>query len=284
MFTLIKSIRDCFNYYVFGRLAPEMIEKINDNNNITIEVKENLVVSIMQNNPAKLLEQINDDKNNLPIQLKENLNASIMFAIKDTHVALDTIVDVVPVEELDTECVQSTIIKEIPTFKCVLVGDGGVGKSAFVQRHLTGEFVRKYTPTLGVAVTPIVFDTTDGPVRFNVWDCAGQERYSSLSDEYYIQADCAIVMFSLTSKMSFLSARTWINKVQKVCGNIPIILVGSVFDVAKKSVTDEQIMQQYLSRDKHLKYYSISTKSNYNLGKPFEELTQQLLGCDVNFV
>ena len=39
-----------------------------------------------------------------------------------------------------------------PTFKLVLVGDGGVGKTTFVKRHLTGEFEKKYVATLGVEV------------------------------------------------------------------------------------------------------------------------------------
>jgi hypothetical protein len=80
MFSLLKRIRDCFNYYVFGRLAPEMIAKINDDTSITTEVKENLIASIMTNNPTQLLEQLNNENNNIPTGLKEDLNASIMIA------------------------------------------------------------------------------------------------------------------------------------------------------------------------------------------------------------
>ena len=38
---------------------------------------------------------------------------------------------------------------EMPEFKLILVGDGGVGKTTFVKRHLTGEFEKKYVATLG---------------------------------------------------------------------------------------------------------------------------------------
>lgn len=58
----------------------------------------------------------------------------------------------------------------IPTFKCVLVGDGGTGKTTFVKRHMTGEFEKRYVATLGVEVHPLVFHTNRGPIRFNVWD------------------------------------------------------------------------------------------------------------------
>jgi len=62
-----------------------------------------------------------------------------------------------------------------PEFKLILVGDGGVGKTTFVKRHLTGEFEKKYVATLGVEVHPLVFHTNRGPIKFNVWDTAGQE-------------------------------------------------------------------------------------------------------------
>jgi GTP-binding nuclear protein Ran len=58
----------------------------------------------------------------------------------------------------------------IAQVKLVLVGDGGVGKTTFVKRHLTGEFEKKYVATLGVEVLPLLFHTTRGLLKFNVWD------------------------------------------------------------------------------------------------------------------
>lgn len=66
---------------------------------------------------------------------------------------------------------------DIPTFKCVLVGDGGTGKTTFVKRHMTGEFEKRYVATLGVEVHPLVFHTNRGPIRFNVWDTGMYSMY-----------------------------------------------------------------------------------------------------------
>merc|ERR1712054_10550 len=129
----------------------------------------------------------------------------------------------------------------VPEFKLVLVGDGGVGKTTLVKRHLTGEFEKKYIPTLGVEVHPLKFTTNCGPLVFNVWDTAGQEKFGGLRDGYYIQGQCAIIMFDVTSRITYK--------------NVP-----------------------NCHRKKNLQYYDISAKSNYNFEKPFLWLARKLVG------
>lgn len=72
----------------------------------------------------------------------------------------------------------------IPTFKVVLVGDGGVGKTTFVKRHISGEFEKRYLATMGVEVHPLRFHTNFGEILMNVWDTAGQEKLGGLRDGY----------------------------------------------------------------------------------------------------
>jgi len=162
-----------------------------------------------------------------------------------------------------------------PEFKLILVGDGGVGKTTFVKRHLTGEFEKKYVATLGAEVHPLVFHTSMGKIKFNVWDTAGQEKFAGLRDGYYIEATCGIIMFDVTSRITYKSVPSWHRDLVRVCENIPIVLVGNKVDMKERKVKTKQIT---FHRKKNLQYYDISAKSNYNFEKPFLWLARKLAG------
>merc|ERR550534_541528 len=160
-----------------------------------------------------------------------------------------------------------------PEFKLVLVGDGGVGKTTLVKRHLTGEFEKKYIPTLGVEVNPLKFTTNCGPLTFNVWDTAGQEKFGGLRDCYYIQGQSALIMFDVTSRITYKNVPNWHRDIVRVCENIPIVLVGNKVDVKDRQVKAKNI-QFHLAH--HLQYYDLSARSNYNFEKPFLWLAKRL--------
>jgi len=166
------------------------------------------------------------------------------------------------------------VLQQSPSFKLILVGDGGTGKTTFVKRHLTGEFEKKYVATMGVEVHPLNFHTNYGQIIFNVWDTAGQEKFGGLRDGYYIQGKCAIIMFDVTSRVTYKNVANWHRDLVRVCENIPIVLCGNKVDIKDRKVKIKQIT---FHRKKNLQYYDISAKSNYNFEKPFLWLARKLL-------
>ncbi|XP_072018100.1 GTP-binding nuclear protein Ran-like [Amphiura filiformis] len=163
----------------------------------------------------------------------------------------------------------------VAEFKLVLVGDGGTGKTTFVKRHLTGEFEKVYKATLGAEIHPLVFYTNRGPIKFDVWDTAGQEKFGGLRDGYYIQGKCAIIMFDVTSKVTYKNVPNWHRDLVRVCENVPIVLCGNKVDIKDRKVKGKNIT---FHRKKNLQYYDISAKSNYNFEKPFLWLARNLTG------
>jgi GTP-binding nuclear protein Ran len=169
---------------------------------------------------------------------------------------------------------QHNTVQPVAEFKLVLVGDGGVGKTTFVKRHLTGEFEKKYIATQGVEVSSLVFFTNYGPIKFNIWDTAGQEKLGGLREGYYIGADCAIVMFDVTSRITYKNVPKWYKDLTRICENIPMVLVGNKVDAKDRKVKARQIT---FHRKRNLQYYDVSAKSNYQFEKPFLFLMKRLV-------
>lgn len=171
---------------------------------------------------------------------------------------------------------------DVPTFKLILVGDGGTGKTTFVKRHISGEFEKRYLATMGVEVHPLKFNTNYGPVCFNVWDTAGQEKLGGLRDGYYIQGNAAIIMFDVTARVTYKNVPNWHRDLVRVCENIPIVLCGNKVDVKDRKVKAKSVT---FHRKKNLQYFEISAKSNYNFEKPFLWIARKLGGhSDLVFV
>ncbi|GIX62645.1 GTP-binding nuclear protein Ran [Babesia caballi] len=168
----------------------------------------------------------------------------------------------------------AAMAEEMPQFKLLLVGDGGVGKTTLVKRHLTGEFEKKYIPTLGVEVHPLKFRTNCGGIQFNAWDTAGQEKYGGLRDGYYIKGECAIIMFDVTSRITYRNVPNWHRDIVRVCDNIPMVLCGNKADVKERQVKAGHIQ---FHRKRNLQYYDLSARSNFNFERPFLWLARRLL-------
>ena len=172
---------------------------------------------------------------------------------------------------------------QTPTFKLVLIGDGGVGKTCFINRHSTGHFEKKYVATIGCEVHPLPFYTNIGQIIFNCWDTAGQEKFGGLRDGYYVGSKCAILMFDVTSRITYKSISVWHRDLIRVCDNIPIVLCGNKCDIKDRKVKPKNIL--FHRKKPNIQYYDISAKSNYNFEKPFLWIIKKLSGNkNVKFV
>ena len=171
---------------------------------------------------------------------------------------------------------------KIPTFKVILIGSGGTGKTTFVKRHKTGEFTRQYVPTIGAEVYNITFWTNRGQICFTVWDTAGQEKMGGLRDGYYIGGNAAIIMFDVTDKKTYMDVPKWYSDFTRVVNDGVTVLLGNKVDVKDRKVKAKDIK---FHRKKNIQYYDISAKSNYNYEKPWLYLARKLTGVsDLVFI
>lgn len=163
-------------------------------------------------------------------------------------------------------------------FKLVLVGAGGVGKTAFLSKHVNGQFVFKYEPTHGAEVTSVVFLTSNySLLKFDVWDTAGVDKNGQLRDGYYINADCAVLMYDMMSTASLKAIPRLFKDLARVCANIPIVVTGNKADI--KNADDHKVKSKLpFLRQPGLRHIELSVKSGLNIDLPILHLARTLLG------
>jgi len=132
-----------------------------------------------------------------------------------------------------------------------------------------------HAATLGVEVHPLEFSTSSGTILFNVWDTAGAHPLSGPRDGYYMKAQCAILMFDVTSRITYKTLPNWYDNIKRICEDIPIVLCGNKVDIKERKVQPAKII---FHRRNAIPYVEISAKANYNFEKPFLILAQKLLG------
>lgn len=108
-----------------------------------------------------------------------------------------------------------------------------------------------------------------------MWDTAGQEKLGGLREGYYIGSHAAIIMFDVTTRISYKNVPKWYKDLTRICENIPIVLVGNKVDQKERKVKARQIT---FHRKRSLQYFDISAKSNYQYEKPFLWILRTLVG------
>ncbi|XP_032432080.1 ras homolog family member Gb [Xiphophorus hellerii] len=130
------------------------------------------------------------------------------------------------------------------TVKCVVVGDGAVGKTCLLISYTTGAFPKEYIPTVFDNYSSQV--TVDGRViSLNLWDTAGQEEYDRLRTLSYPQTNVFVICFSISSPASYENVKhKWHPEVSHHCPNVPILLVGTKSDLRNDADIQRKLKEQ----------------------------------------
>jgi small GTP-binding protein len=121
----------------------------------------------------------------------------------------------------------------------ILLGDSGVGKSAFVLRLMKGYFSQSYITTLGTDYCKYEYNGT----VINIFDTAGQERFSAICSTYYKKANGVIVLYDVKNNNSLKNVSKWIEKLHRFVEDIPIIICANKIDLLDTIYTPPSNLQ-----------------------------------------
>ena len=98
---------------------------------------------------------------------------------------------------------RDSLQENVVELKIILLGDVGVGKTNIISRYISGDFNQSLNPTVGSSFGEKKIKKEGVTYLLKVWDTVGQERYNSISENYYKQADCCLLVYDITSRNSF---------------------------------------------------------------------------------
>ena len=161
-------------------------------------------------------------------------------------------------------------------FKVIMVGSGGVGKSALTLQFMYDEFVEDYEPTKADSYRKKI--SLDGQeIHADIMDTAGQEDYAAIRDNYFRSGEGFLCVFSLTERESLANAHELREQILRVKNDdsIPFLLVGNKSDlVERREVSFEEASE--LAKSWNVPYIETSAKLGHNVVEAFFELLRKI--------
>ena len=123
------------------------------------------------------------------------------------------------------------------SFKVIVIGNSGVGKSSLSIQAARHTFADNYFATVGVEFFTMNIKFENKVIKLQIWDTCGQEIYRSLISNFYRNSSLAIVVYSITDAGSFDSIDTWLKELKSNSSpDIKIFLIGNKIDLEKERV------------------------------------------------
>jgi small GTP-binding protein len=161
--------------------------------------------------------------------------------------------------------------------KILTAGEGGVGKTTLLHRYVEGRFSAETKMTIGVEFFLKETEIDDKQCTLQLWDFGGQERFRFLLESYVLGAKGAMLMFDLTRMMSLENLEQWLNIVRKGDPNLPVLFLGTKFDLTEEIQVDDDYAMSFLQQFNLIDFLKISSKTGENVAQAFELLTRKIL-------
>lgn len=169
------------------------------------------------------------------------------------------------------------------SIKIIVMGVGGVGKSAITNRFVIGRWIERYDPTVEESYQTTI-DVDGKALQVEILDTAGQDEYTPLRETFMHTGDGFLLVYSITDDQTFEELRGIREQILRVHPNkkVPILLVGNKSDLAKKdrAVTKEE--GSALAKEFNAELLEVSAKENFKVKDAFENLIRTVLASNAN--
>jgi len=160
-------------------------------------------------------------------------------------------------------------------YKLVVVGAGGVGKSALTIQLIQNHFVDEYDPTIEDSYRKQV--VIDGETcLLDILDTAGQEEYSAMRDQYMRTGEGFLIVFAVNNAKSFEDITQYREQIKRVkdAEEVPMVMVGNKCDLPTRSVDMQQARD--VARNYGIPFIETSAKTRMGVDDAFYTLVREI--------
>ena len=178
-------------------------------------------------------------------------------------------------EEIKIEEIESQE-KEDYKLKVVIIGDSGVGKTNLIKRFVSDTFNENSKATVGVEFLSKTYKINNHIFKIELWDTAGQERYKSITSVYYKGSKGALLVYDITSKVTFDNIGKWITEIRdKTSKDITLMMVGNKTDLVQyREVSNEQALNK--AKTLGIPLMETSALDSTNVKEAFHDLLKEM--------
>jgi small GTP-binding protein len=164
-------------------------------------------------------------------------------------------------------------------FKVIVIGEGGVGKTSLVRRYVDDSFAQDLKMTIGVDLSVKRLHDGEQDKILQIWDLGGQPHFREVADIYFRGAKGILAVFDVTRKASMDRLVDWIERVQAILGQLPMVVIGNKTDLRdpNEGVTGVAVEEGSQFATKYgSPYVETSAKSNSGVDDAFKSLAAKL--------
>ena len=169
-----------------------------------------------------------------------------------------------------------SIDRTIYKFKVILLGESSVGKTSILNRFVGNKFTETYKCTVGVELKmkSILLDPYTS-AELKIWDTCGEEKFQSVTRQYYNNTNGIVLLYDLSNKKTFNSLNKWLNEIRNYAPkNSVVIIVGNKVDLERTVSHDDAIT---FANNENISYLEVSAKNGINIELIFEKLCKEMV-------
>ncbi|KAG9034129.1 GTP-binding protein [Tulasnella sp. JGI-2019a] len=184
---------------------------------------------------------------------------------------------VVPFPANVNDLVPQTPSQSPPLLKLLLIGDSAAGKSALLARYCNDDWDPSITATIGVDFKTKVVQVDGKPIKLQIWDTAGPERFRAITTAYFRGAAGIMLLYDVTARRSFDNINIWKAEIDRHASADAVrVLVGNKCDSSeRRAITREEGVQQAQKLGMH--FVETSAKTNEGVEDVFLFLAKTIV-------